>query len=130
MKTLSERRQFRRAELDVTISIRPLAEEEGASTTVIEGRVKNVSLAGALCYVPTPCPLKTGQAVVCAVTIPLEQARLFPFARINGKGWIVRIAPAAAGRRSGDFTPGEQYLSVAVAFAPDVTALGTLEHQF
>ena len=130
MKTLSERRQFRRAELDVTIAIRPIEEEEGASMTVIEGRVKNVSLAGALCYVPTPCPLKTGQAVVCSVTIPLEQARLFPFARINGKGWIVRIAPMAAGRRSGDFAQGEQSLSVAVAFAPDVTALGTLEQKF
>ena len=132
MKTLSERRQFRRAELDVTIAIRPIEEEEGTSSSVvIEGHVKNVSLAGALCYVPTPCPLKTGQAVLCAVTIPLEQARLFPFARINGKGWIVRIAPVAAGRRSGDFAQqGEQFLSVAVAFAPDVTALGTLEQQF
>ena len=131
MKTLSERRQFRRAELDVTIAIRPLEEEDGASNTVIEGKIKNVSLAGALCYVPTPCPLKTGQAVICSVTIPLEQARIFPFARINGKGWIVRIAPVAAGRRSGDFAQqGEQFLSVAVAFAPAVTALGTLEHQF
>ena len=44
---------------------------------------------------------------------------------------IVRIAPVAAGRRSGDFAQqGEQFLSVAVAFAPDVTALGTLEQQF
>ena len=132
MKTLSERRQFRRAELDVTIAIRPIEEEGTSSSTVIEGRVKNVSLAGALCFVPTPCPLKTGQPVVCAVTIPLEQARLFPFARINGKGWIVRIAPVAAGRRSGDAAQqgGEQLLSVAVAFTPDVTALGTLEQQF
>lgn len=130
MKTLSERRQFRRAELDVTIAIRPIEEEEGASSTVIEGRVKNVSLAGVLCFVPTPCPLKTGQAVICSVTIPLEQARLFPFTRLNGKGWIVRIAPVAPGRRSGDLTQGEQFLSVAVAFAPDVTALGTIEQQF
>ena len=131
MKTLSERRQFRRAELDVTISIRPIEDDGASSMTVIEGRLKNISLAGALCYVPTPCPLKTGQPVVCSVTIPLEQARLFPFARLNGKGWIVRIAPVATGRRSGDAVQqGEQLLSVAVAFAPDVTALGTLEQQF
>ena len=130
MKTLSERRQFRRAELDVTIQIRPVGDGD-SSQPMLEGRIKNVSLAGALCYVSTPCPLKTGETVLCSVMIPTEQVRLFPFARLHGKGWVVRISPVSGGRRAGDATQaGEQWLSVAIAFAPDVTALGTLEHQF
>ena len=131
MKTMAERRQFRRADLDIPIMIRPNSEEEeGSPGAALEGQVRNVSLAGVFCHLPTPCSLKTSQTVTCSIIIPAEQGRLFPFTRLHGKGWVVRISPVVPGRRAGDASPNEQVLGVAIAFTPDLTALGTLEHQF
>lgn len=127
MSTATERRRFRRAELDVPVAIRSL-DREGADTVAITGQVKNVSLAGVYCYVGTPCPLQVGEQVVCTISVPSEQARLFPFTRLLGKGWVARLEPIVKGRRAGESPTEEQLLGMAVAFTPDVTALGTIEN--
>jgi len=125
MKTAIERRRFRRAELDVPVTIRPLGTEEAAEMAVT-GQVKNVSLAGVYCHVRAPCLLRPGNHVTCSISIPLEQARWFPFSRVQGKGWVVRVEPLPVGRRAGETPAEEPLLGVAVAFMPDVTALGTI----
>jgi hypothetical protein len=126
MKTAGERRQFRRAELDVPVAIRVL-DAEGAAETAITGQVKNVSLVGIYCYVKDPSTLKAGQQVICSLSVPPEQTRLFPFSSVHGRGWVVRAEPVPMGRRAGESPTSEQLLGLAVAFAPDVTALGTIE---
>ena len=126
MGTIVERRRYRRADVDVAADIRP-AEEPASKGGAITGRVKNVSLAGMYCYVSAPCPLKQGQQVICSVSIPPEQARFFPFTRLMGKGWIARLDPVAAGRRAGESRGEEQVLAMAVAFAPGVSALGSID---
>ena len=88
------------------------------------GQVKNVSLSGAYCHVKAPCLLKTGEHVVCSIRIPSEQTRRFPFTRILSKGWVLRSEPVPVGRRAGE-SHDEQLLGLALAFSPDVTALGT-----
>ncbi len=124
MKAVVERRQFRRADVDVAVEIRP--QRDGGLGEPIAGQVKNVSLAGVLSYVQAPCALQAGDQVVCSMTIPESQNRFFPFTRLHGKGWVVRIDEIASGRRAGDVPEGEQWLGLAIAFAPDVTALGSI----
>jgi len=126
MKTAGERRQFRRAELDVPVTIQALS-TEGSVESAVTGQLKNVSLAGVYCYVKDPSTLKAGQQVICSLSVPPEQARLFPFSSVHGRGWVVRAEPVPMGRRAGESPTSEQLLGLAVAFAPDVTALGTIE---
>ena len=120
-----ERRRFRRAELDVPVMIRSV--EEGGSGAEVTGQVKDVSLAGVYCHIKAPSPLKPGEQVTCSVAIPPEQVRWFPFTRLTGRAWIVRIQSIQGGRREGEAPSGEQLLGVAIAFTPDVTALGSIE---
>ena len=117
-----ERRRFRRAELDLPVSIRSLA-QDGSADPVI-GQIKDVSLAGVYCYVKSPCSLKPEEPVICSVTIPPEQQRVFPFSRLHGKGWVLRVGTVTRGRRAGESQTTEPLVGVAMAFAPDVTALG------
>ena len=124
MDAAIERRLFRRAELDVPVVMRLLA-GEGSPAEPMTGHVTNVSLAGFFCHVQAPCPLKAGQQVVSSISIPREQARYFPFTRLHGKGWVVRLGALPAGRREGELPPEEGLIGLAVAFTPDVTALGT-----
>lgn len=126
MSASVERRRFRRAELDVPVAIRTGASQAAAADPII-GRVKDVSLAGVYCHVKAPCALAQGDSVVCSVVIPSEQVRWFPFSRIAGKGSIVRLEPIPKGRRARDNQTEEATVGVAIAFAPDVTALGTIE---
>ncbi len=126
MPTATERRRFRRAELDVPVVIRPVERGETAGTLI--GQVKNVSLAGVYCYMAAPCPLKVGEQVVCTISVPPEQARQFPFTRLLGKGWVARLEPIMKGRRTGESPSEDQLLGLAIAFTPDVTALGTIEY--
>jgi hypothetical protein len=124
MKTAMERRRFRRADLEVPVSIRTL--DQGASAAPVIGQVKDVSLAGLYCYFKDPCPFASGERVACSISVPPEQARSFPFTRLAGKGWVVRREPLQPGRREGESQPGESLVGLAVAFMPDVTALGTV----
>jgi hypothetical protein len=126
MSTIIERRRFRRAELDVTAVLRSLTDEASAAEPII-GQVKDVSLAGVLCHVKAPCPLTPGEQVLCSITVPPEQARLFPFTRLHGKGWVVRIEAIPVGRREGERPPEDELIGLAVAFTPDVTALSAIE---
>lgn len=113
---MSERRRFRRAELSeaVAVSLQPKRGESGSEPIV--GRVKNISLAGLLCHIPGACALQPGDEVNCHVSIPPPQRRTFPFQRVLGRGTIIRVMPDTASQ------------SLAVAFMPDVTALGTIEY--
>lgn len=117
-----ERRRFRRAELDMTVAIRPEASD---SPSPITGWVRNVSLAGVYAYVKPPFAPKPGDQVFCEVSVPSEQTRVFPFTRIISKGWIVRVDQLSAGRREHDIH-AQQQLGVAVAFTKDVKAFGTV----
>ena len=127
MKSGVERRQFRRAEIDVPVSIRAVSPQQPSQPT-ITGQVKNLSLSGVYCYTTSPCALKPGESVSCTVAIPPEQARLFPFTRIAGRGWVVRMDPILSGRRAGENPTTDMLIGLAVAFTPDVTALGAVEH--
>jgi len=121
-QTGMERRRFRRADLDMSVAIRP---DPSASEPPITGRVKNVSLAGVYAYVKSPFSLKPGTSVFCEVAVPSEQTRIFPFTRILSKGWIVRVDQIPSGRREHD-PHGEKRAGVAVAFTKDVKAFGTV----
>ena len=125
MKTATEQRQFRRAEVDAPLTIRLL--DQDALASPISGQVKNVSLAGVYCFVQDGYSLKQGDQVVCSLTVPAEQLRLFPFTRVLGKGRVVRVEPIPTGRRAGESPSGQKLFGMAIAFAPDITALGTLE---
>lgn len=126
MSTTMERRRFRRAELDVLIAIRPVNQDASAEPVI--GQVKDISLTGVFCYTKAPRFLKLGEVVICSITIPPEQARLFPFTRVLGKGWVTRLEPLLVGRREGERQPEEALLALAVAFSPDVAVLGTIAY--
>ena len=129
MKAAIERRRFRRADLDVEVLIRSVkdGQENGA---VIHGQVKNISLAGVWCFVTAPCSLTSGESVTCSIVIPSEQSRWFPFTRLAGKGTVIRLDPITQGRRVGEQADGEPFLGLAVAFSPDMTALGSIEMMY
>ena len=120
----SERRRFRRAELNhaVPVSLRPRAGEPASGEIV--GQVKNIGLAGLLCQVPGPCALHAGDEVSCHVSIPPLQRRSFPFQRLLGNGTIVRAIPTEAAPA----TSSSPRVELAIAFMSDVTALGTIEY--
>ena len=126
--TTIERRQFRRADVEVSVEIRPSTPRDGGSAALIRGTARDVSLAGVYCYVEAPCPLQAEDTITCFVTIPPAQARVFPFTRLVGRGWVVRQDPVAESRRAGDLHAGKPIVGLAIAFAPDVTALGTIEN--
>lgn len=128
MRSGVERRQFRRAEVQVPVALRPMNPPSTDHDSLITGQVKNVSLSGVYCYTKSPCALKPGERVTCSVAIPPEQTRHFPFTRLVGSGWVVRVDPIPMGRRAGDNPIEEELLGLAVAFTPDVTALGAVEH--
>ena len=121
-----ERRRFRRAGLEAPVVIRAV-DTAGSEQAPITGQAKNVSLAGLYCHVKAPCPLTIGQAVLSSIAFSEEQARVFPFARLLGKGWVTRVEPVAPGKRAGDLADDDALMGVTVAFAPDLTALGMLE---
>ena len=131
MKSGVERRRFRRAELDVSVTIHPLPGQDGASAPPFVGRIKDLSLAGFYGHVKASCSLKVGDLAMCSIVIPPEQSRWFPFTRVTGKGSVVRLDSIPEGRRVGDSPPnGEPLLGMAVAFAPNVTALGSIESMY
>lgn len=130
MKTGIERRRFRRADLDeVRVQIRPYTDgsAEPVLSQPITGQLKNVSLAGFFCYVKQPCELQTGQLIAASIELGPEQRRLFPFSGLFGKGWVIRQDTIARGRRAGELHNDEHLIGLAVAFAPDVAALGMIE---
>lgn len=128
MKGAIERRRFRRAELQVPVSIRAVNTKQEPSPEPTVGQAENVSLAGVYCHVKAPCAFTPGQSVTCSVDIPEEFVRKFPFSRIAGKGSVVRVEPVPAGRRVDDPEEGsDPLIGMAIAFAPDVSALGAVE---
>jgi hypothetical protein len=123
----SERRRYRRIDLpDVSVTIRPVLEQEALGEPIM-CQLRNVSLAGLQCVVPSPAPLSVSDRVVCVVNVPRERTRLFPFTRLHGRGWVARIEPVHTGRRMGEAPDGAHLLGIAVTFAPDATALATFE---
>ena len=128
MRSGVERRRFRRAELEgIPVVIRSL--EKPGNAAPVTGEVKNASLAGVYCQVSAPCSLHPGDSVLSSIDIPSEHARAFPFARLAGKGLVVRVEPLPVGKRAGEVSADEPLLGLAVAFSSDATALGTIESQ-
>lgn len=123
MRTGFERRQFRRAELDLPVAIRPLMPEGSAAPSLV-GQVKDVSLAGMYCYVTKPAPVASGDTIACSISISADHAKLFPFTRIAGKGRVLRVD--ARLRHGADALGNQERVGLAVAFAADVTALTAL----
>ncbi len=122
-----ERRRFRRADVEAPVTLQVIAPAGGEPVT-LTGQAKNVSLAGLLCYVKAPCLLTPGQPVTSSLSVSEEQVRLFPFARLLGRGWVTRVEPIAVGKRAGEPSSNDESLvSVTIAFTPDLTALGMLE---
>lgn len=124
---MAERRQSRRARIEGPIEIRS-AQGTSSSTDPIVGQVRNVSLSGVYCAVKEPCPLQLNEEVICSIRVPQEQTRAFPFNRIQGHGWVVRLDRIAVGRRAGESHTDEHLLGVVLAFSPDVTALSTITY--
>jgi hypothetical protein len=122
----TERRRFRRADLELPVTVRPLNDQNVPGEPVI-CQLREVSLAGLYCSVKAPSPFKLNDHVVCSVSVPRERTRVFPFTRLHSKGWVVRVEPVPAGRRAGESSSGEQMVGLAVAFASDATALATFE---
>ncbi len=122
----TERRRFRRAELDVLVTIRPLDEQNLPGEPVI-CQLRNVSLAGLCCFVKAPSPFQQNDRVICSVSVPRDRTRVFPFTRLHSKGWITRVEPVPTGRRAGESSSAEHMIGLAVAFASDATALATFE---
>ena len=122
--SVMERRRYRRAELNVPVAIRQLG-SDGSPGTSMTGEVKNLSLAGVFCHVKAPSTMELGHTMICSTLIPPEERRAFPFTRIHGKCTVVRVETVPMGRRAGESQASEPLVGIAMAFASDVTALGT-----
>jgi hypothetical protein len=138
-----ERRQQRRADVKAQIVLRSLDAKPEVEDGVI-GRIVNVSLNGAYAMVPAPVSLKAGSSIAFSVSIPQEASRQFPFVRLLGKGWIIRIdkhpdgqphrrkAAHAHSKESStslnlqDVLGSGEEAGVAIAFTRNVTALGAV----
>ena len=124
---LIERRQYRRASLPVEVQLRGIEKPAGPSASSspaapLVGKAENVSLAGVYALVPAPCQLSPGSVVSFSVEIPEEFRKQFPFVRLLGKGWIVRLVPDE--KTAGN---GVEAVGVAVAFTGDLTALSAIQ---
>jgi c-di-GMP-binding flagellar brake protein YcgR len=136
-----DRRQQRRADLRAQVVIRNLEDAQADQQPFI-GRVRNVSLSGVYAFVPAAFSVPPGSSVAISVSIPQESTRQFPFVRLLGKGWVVRIdkPDAKSSRRRTesqvretahnplnlqDILGGDE-VGVAIAFSRNVTALGAV----
>ena len=120
MRSVLERRQFRRAELDVPVTIRSLTPEGSASEPIV-GQVKDISLAGMYCTVIKPAPVASGDTITCSISIPADHAKQFPFTRIAGKGRVLRVE--GGHRHTSEASGANERAGLAIAFSPDITAL-------
>ncbi|MBI2885377.1 MAG: hypothetical protein HYY15_04305 [Candidatus Omnitrophica bacterium] len=100
---------------------------DGSWAQPIQAQARDLSLAGMYCYVTAPVPWSVGELVHCTVVVPSEQAATFPFARVLGPGWVVRVDQIPRGRRAGENPSSEERFGIAVAFASDVTALAAAQ---
>ena len=131
-----EKRQHRRADVEGRVELRSFGVSSGQSATPVVGRADNVSLAGVYVRVPSPFPWLAGTAVSCAVNIPQDATKQFPFARLVATGRIVRVFPpkspsgkssaSSSSREEGKDAGSTADVGVAIAFTSDVTALGTI----
>ena len=111
-----ERRRHRRVELPVHVALRP-AGKEASSVPQVIGESKDIGLAGAYIKVKAPFQLPAGTTVSYSVDIPAGEQRKFPFTRLLGTGWIVRVTPE----------PDGQDVGVAIAFPGNATVLSAVQ---
>ena len=115
-----ERRHHRRVDLPVKVVLRKIS---GSSVgEPINSIAKDVGLAGVYVIAPEAGTLKPGDVVSYSVEVPVERQRQFPFTRLMGKGWVVRLTD-----KQKDAESGITGMGVAIAFADDVTALSTVQ---
>lgn len=112
-----ERRRGRRANIEAPLLIR----RSTAQATPQQEVAKNVSLAGLYFETEEGHPFAGDDIVFASVSIPEERTRDFPFARLAGRGRVVRIhemsPPDAAGRKR---------FGIALEFGHDLTALSAI----
>jgi len=111
-----ERRQSRRVDLEVPIDVREIG-AQGQRAEPITGRARNVSLAGCYALIPASAQRAVGTPVSCTITIPQELTQQFPFVRLVGKGWIVRVTPA---KRATSDRPGAEEQAGVTGSSPEV----------
>ena len=111
-----ERRRGRRVPMQASIIVRRTDNEP--SRPVEEHPLQNISLAGAYFETTKPDHFSLNEQVLASISVPEDERRTFPFARLAGRSRVVRIeelppAPEEPGKRFG----------VALEFGKDVTAL-------
>ncbi len=111
-----ERRRHRRAELPVSVTLRPAGKDPSSAPQIV-GESKDIGLAGAYIKVKAPFQLPVGTTVSYSVDIPASQQRQFPFTRLLGTGWIVRV----------DSEPDGKDVGVAIAFPSNATVLSAVQ---
>lgn len=109
-----ERRRGPRANVTAPLVVRHLDARKNAPT--LEHMTRDISLAGAYFETDRPDAFQKDELVLASITIPEHERRAFPFARLVGRGRIVRVQelpPAQGAKRFG----------VAIEFGRDATAL-------
>lgn len=109
----AERRRGRRVPLQASLLIRRPDEP-----ALREHAIQNVSLAGVYFETDQPEGLVLNEQVVASIAIPESERRTFPFARLAGRGRVVRVQELPP-------TPDQdaKRFGIALEFGRDVTAL-------
>jgi hypothetical protein len=112
----AERRRGRRVPINASLLIRPLDEQKPQAARELTAH--NISLAGVYFETDQPEGLVLNEQVVASIAIPEAERRTFPFARLAGRGRVVRIQELSPGQ-----SQDAKRFGVALEFGRDVTAL-------
>ena len=113
-----ERRRGRRAYVEAPLLIR----RTGAQATAPREEVaKNVSLAGVYFETEEGHSYTNEEMVMASVSIPEAHVREFPFARLAGRGRVIRVEELSPREAS-----GRKRFGIALEFGHDLTALSAI----
>ena len=110
-----ERRRGRRANVQATILLR---RGHGGPEAARREVATNVSLAGVYFETDDERTYQPNEVMLASVAVPGTQTRAFPFARLAGRGRVVRLQELPS-----QGTGGKQRIGVALEFGSDLTAL-------
>ena len=113
-----ERRRGKRANLEAPLLIRRTSAQEAAAREEV---ATNVSLAGVYFETAEGHPYTDNEIVLASVSIPEERTRDFPFARLAGRGRVVRVEEISPHE-----TSGRKRFGIALEFGHDLTALSAI----
>ncbi|MBI2173743.1 MAG: hypothetical protein HYU33_00900 [Candidatus Omnitrophica bacterium] len=86
---------------------------------LIELATKNISLAGVYVEAEEGQVPAVNEIVVTTISIPEEERRAFPFARLVGRSRVVRVKPLPSSQN----TSSKKRYGIALEFGSDMTAL-------